>query len=137
MTKITKDYLLADFSGISVPLLRSLSRGVRKKYLRNWRRNQLRPFLLAAQKGRCYVCGMEINSGATVDHITPVARGGTDTPPNYAVAHGHCNGRKGSRMPYACELMYGRFLAAATSKVDREICAAIQAASRLAKKDCD
>ena len=33
--------------------------------------------------------------GFTVDHIIPVARGGTDTPNNLALACFHCNRRKG------------------------------------------
>lgn len=36
--------------------------------------------------------------GFTLDHIIPLARGGTDTPNNLALACFHCNRRKGQRI---------------------------------------
>jgi len=36
--------------------------------------------------------------GFTVDHIIPLARGGTDTPDNLALACFHCNRRKSQKL---------------------------------------
>jgi len=59
-----------------------------------WRR--LRDRILDRDKGVCYLCG---RGGAdTVDHVTSVARGGTDHPANLAAVHDrtapHCHRAK-------------------------------------------
>ena len=48
------------------------------------------------------VCGLckepvETHAGIHIDHIIPVALGGTDDLENLQVAHAHCNLRKGAR----------------------------------------
>jgi hypothetical protein len=35
----------------------------------------------------------------TIDHVLPKALGGDDHPSNLRLAHRHCNGRRGSRLP--------------------------------------
>ncbi|MFZ4814591.1 MAG: HNH endonuclease [Phototrophicaceae bacterium] len=57
----------------------------------------------------CIYCGVKpgeaqrgqlmSKSNFTVDHIVPKSRGGKDTWTNTACACGHCNHRKGSRLP--------------------------------------
>jgi hypothetical protein len=61
---------------------------------------------LAERDGnRCHICTRKINMalsgmakwGATIEHIVPVSRGGTNEPGNLALAHRHCNTARGNR----------------------------------------
>lgn len=65
------------------------------------------------QNGHCYLCDTPIRTAQdlTLDHIWPKAHGGSDLPPNRAVAHWTCNNRKGSREPTTGELLIGELLA--------------------------
>lgn len=55
--------------------------------------------------GRCGICGEPIDDtlpwphkmSATLDHIVPLAKGGTHEPANVQLAHAVCNSRKGDR----------------------------------------
>lgn len=55
-------------------------------------------FLIAP---RCALCGGKFKSldEATIDHIIPKSRGGTNSWRNYQLAHGLCNQKKGSTLP--------------------------------------
>lgn len=54
---------------------------------------------------RCHLCGVKVQRNAvaphpqapTIDHIIPLAAGGTHEPANVATAHFICNSRKGAR----------------------------------------
>ena len=54
----------------------------------------------------CHICGGEIDYQAhyldpmsfTIDHITPINRGGTDTLDNVAAAHRGCNRDKSDKV---------------------------------------
>lgn len=54
---------------------------------------------------RCWLCGDSIDQNlphphpmsASIDHVTPKAKGGTDTEANIRIAHLICNERKGAR----------------------------------------
>jgi 5-methylcytosine-specific restriction endonuclease McrA len=60
----------------------------------------------AAGPAYCYFCGKHIDMNLhyhdkwafTVQHITPVSRGGGDTEDNFAPAHRSCNAREGNRL---------------------------------------
>lgn len=61
-------------------------------------------FQLADRDGaRCHICGKRVDmkmsgmapKGPTVDHLIPVADGGTNDPANLALAHRDCNVRRG------------------------------------------
>lgn len=61
--------------------------------------------LFAAQKGRCWLCGLrmlkkrgQINT-VTVDHIIPLSRGGTHSKRNLKGACYLCNKTRGNIMP--------------------------------------
>jgi 5-methylcytosine-specific restriction endonuclease McrA len=61
-----------------------------------------RPALRAAmyrdQRGYCALCFKPlILADSTIDHIKPIAKGGTDDWWNLQLAHKHCNVGKGSR----------------------------------------
>jgi 5-methylcytosine-specific restriction endonuclease McrA len=57
------------------------------------------------QSRRCYLCGFKMQRGLTRDHVWPKAAGGRDAG-NILLAHARCNGSKGDRLPYPCELIY-------------------------------
>ncbi|ARB11536.1 HNH endonuclease [Pectobacterium phage vB_PatM_CB7] len=46
----------------------------------------------------CYVCGQAITkeSFATLEHIIPVSKGGTDNMDNLALSHQKCNQLRGN-----------------------------------------
>ena len=52
-----------------------------------------------AHEWTCHICGLRATpEAAVVDHITPLAHGGSNDLDNLATAHAHCNGSKGSRL---------------------------------------
>ena len=68
--------------------------------------------LWAAQSGRCALCGTPMlrnrfeapharvwaKQRATIDHVIPRSKGGTDRPDNLQLAHARCNKIKGNRL---------------------------------------
>jgi len=54
----------------------------------------------------CHLCGEEVDEtlprlakmGASLDHVLPLSKGGTDHPENLKLAHFICNVRKGNRI---------------------------------------
>ncbi len=53
--------------------------------------------LLNAQRGRCVYCQADIREGYTVDHITPLSRGGSNWPDNLQLLCRPCNSAKGDK----------------------------------------
>ena len=50
---------------------------------------------------RCVYCGLGLDlERATLDHVHPLARGGTHAPGNLVVACAPCNRRKGDMLPH-------------------------------------
>ena len=49
----------------------------------------------------CGLCGEQITKRkeATIDHIIPLSRGGSDSVHNVQVAHEKCNQEKGNKLP--------------------------------------
>lgn len=54
----------------------------------------------AAQNGRCYWCMEELDKSFHVDHIVPLAKGGSDNEANICCACPRCNLSKGDKMPW-------------------------------------
>jgi 5-methylcytosine-specific restriction endonuclease McrA len=58
----------------------------------------------------CQLCGKPVDpllampnpGAATIDHVVPLACGGTHEPDNVQLAHALCNSRKGARLEAAC-----------------------------------
>jgi len=46
----------------------------------------------------CYLCNSEITENVHIDHIVPLARGGSDTIDNKALTHPFCNMSKGAKL---------------------------------------
>lgn len=53
----------------------------------------------ARQRGRCYYCGKRVRDKYDVDHVIPLALGGSDGPENLVVACVSCNRKKQARHP--------------------------------------
>jgi 5-methylcytosine-specific restriction endonuclease McrA len=53
----------------------------------------------ARQRGRCYWCHERVGDHYHVDHVTPLALGGTNGPENLVIACAPCNRRKHARHP--------------------------------------
>ena len=66
----------------------------RKVNSATWKKLRLR--ILNRDGRECYWCGMD---ASTVDHIIPVAKGGTDDPENLVAACRKCNFSKQDKMP--------------------------------------
>ena len=70
----------------------------RPTYIPTW----LRTAIFMRDKGRCQVChtdltGTMVIPNATLDHIHPLARGGSNDPTNFQLLCEGCNMRKGTR----------------------------------------
>ena len=61
-----------------------------------WREGDIHQ-LLIAQFGLCALCGKPLGPDFHRDHITPLAKGGSNWPSNIQLTHGHCNQMKGAR----------------------------------------
>lgn len=58
---------------------------------------QRRRRLLSRRQGhRCALCQRFLNGDWTLDHVVPVSKGGTSRAENLMLAHGRCNGSRGS-----------------------------------------
>jgi 5-methylcytosine-specific restriction endonuclease McrA len=55
---------------------------------------------LVKQRNCCYWCSRLLTVPYHVDHVIPLARGGTNGPDNLVCACPHCNLSKGDKMPY-------------------------------------
>ncbi|RUU23681.1 hypothetical protein EOD10_04405 [Mesorhizobium sp. M7A.T.Ca.TU.009.01.3.2] len=55
---------------------------------------------LIAQNGRCYWCSEAfVGDNHTIDHLTPLSRGGSNYPSNLVCACRSCNSQKGPKTP--------------------------------------
>ena len=54
--------------------------------------------LYKEQNGNCAYCGVSLGNKYHVDHIVPIARGGSNYPSNLALACADCNLSKGSKL---------------------------------------
>lgn len=61
-----------------------------------------RKLVLARSNSICYLCGKIIYDKLHIDHITPLARGGSETMDNLASTHARCNFSKRDKL--LCEL---------------------------------
>lgn len=55
--------------------------------------------LMALQKGKCACCGKSLKHGHHLDHVIPIALGGTNTDDNVQLLTPACNLSKGSKHP--------------------------------------
>lgn len=55
--------------------------------------------LLKLQRGRCACCGQSLKDGYQMDHVVPLALGGTNTDDNMQLLTPKCNNRKSAKDP--------------------------------------
>jgi len=51
------------------------------------------------QKGKCFYCGKKLDDDYHVDHVVPLALGGSNGPENLVIACAYCNVSKGAKHP--------------------------------------
>lgn len=57
---------------------------------------------------RCHICGRKVSvKDASIDHLVPISRGGSDTADNVSLAHVNCNKRRGAGRTDAQLLLIG------------------------------
>ena len=79
----------------------------RRLRLKSCQKRPLRRSLMAAQEYKCYYCACYVHEPpaghsvsyqhpqmATLDHIVPVSKGGTNQPRNFVVACYECNAKR-------------------------------------------
>ena len=66
--------------------------------------------LLRRQGRKCAYCSKSVRNGYHVDHVVPLARGGTNWITNLAVSCARCNTSKGATDPIAFAQRLGRLL---------------------------
>lgn len=73
----------------------------------------VRDALIAAQEGRCGICGEPFKRTpwgefvvANIDHVLARKLGGFDGPGNMIATHRKCNSIKGHRLPTGCETIW-------------------------------
>lgn len=53
-------------------------------------------------KVMCFVCGKSVSKeDATLEHIKPVSKGGTDEMSNLSISHMQCNSKRGNQFQEA------------------------------------
>ena len=81
------------FDGVDDAVLRQERDKARKLRKTSWWQNKL-------STGKCYYCSNKKTSKElTMDHITPLARGGKSTKGNIVTACKECNTKKRSMLP--------------------------------------
>lgn len=55
--------------------------------------------LIVSQKGKCACCGLPLGDDYHLDHIMPLALGGTNTDDNIQLLRSKCNLQKGTKHP--------------------------------------
>lgn len=87
--------------------------------------NNARGRLWDALDRLCGICGSGIEAldEVTYDHVVPRSKGGGNYG-NLVPAHSRCNGEKGDRLPYGCELIMLDALNTKAGNVVAEIYAA-------------
>ncbi len=92
---------------------RKTRRGKDSRLMEHYRRKNIGPIdlrtiakVISDAKGLCHYCGKVVNQndrrfgdGATIDHVKPISKGGTNDPSNLVLSCRSCNSKKGNRTP--------------------------------------
>lgn len=81
------------FDGVDEAVIRKEKAKARELRKSSWWKNKI-------AQGVCHYCGLEFSPGElTMDHIVPLARGGTSTKGNLATTCKECNNKKKTLLP--------------------------------------
>jgi 5-methylcytosine-specific restriction endonuclease McrA len=69
-----------------------------------------RAWLFQVQGGRCAICGQRLGKSTHIDHIVPLALGGSNARSNLQLTHPDCNLAKRARDPFIHAQSLGRLL---------------------------
>jgi 5-methylcytosine-specific restriction endonuclease McrA len=85
------------FDGVDDSIIRKEKAKARELRKSGWWKNKI-------AQGVCHYCSREISPGElTMDHIVPLARGGTSTKGNLATTCKECNNKKKTMLPIEWE----------------------------------
>lgn len=76
-------------------------RGMLKRTVMKQRRDTVYHMLHKKHSGMvpCFVCGKHVPKPlATLEHVRPLSKGGTDAMSNLSISHGHCNSARGNNV---------------------------------------
>lgn len=74
-------------------------RGIMSSTIRKSRRETVYKMVSKRNAGRvpCFVCKTHVEKpDATLEHVIPRSKGGTDDMSNLAISHGKCNNQRGN-----------------------------------------
>jgi 5-methylcytosine-specific restriction endonuclease McrA len=74
-------------------------RGMLKQTVMQSRRETVYRMLFKKHGGQvpCFVCGRHVKKQhASLEHVVPLSKGGTDEMSNLSISHGPCNNRRGN-----------------------------------------
>lgn len=54
---------------------------------------------MRSQANRCWWCGVGLDKGWHIDHLIPLAKGGSNNPENIVISCPHCNVSRQDRLP--------------------------------------
>jgi 5-methylcytosine-specific restriction endonuclease McrA len=66
-----------------------------------------REYIIARDNSTCHICGKRVTTQLELDHLVPLAKGGSHTADNLRVAHKWCNGSMGAGRRPAQLLLIG------------------------------
>lgn len=79
-------------------------KGILKMRIRQGRRDTVYKMLGKKNDGcvPCFVCGRHVKEKhATLEHVIPRSKGGTDDMDNLSISHNACNARRGNEYNFA------------------------------------
>ncbi len=75
------------------------TKGILRRQVIKQRRDTLYKMLFKKHDGHvhCFVCGKHVKEkSATVEHVLPLSKGGTDDMDNLSISHNFCNMKRGN-----------------------------------------
>jgi 5-methylcytosine-specific restriction endonuclease McrA len=81
-----------------------------RKKARNFRKTTIVNHLLVHQRGRCAICHCDVIENHHLDHIVPLAKGGTNERTNFQLLCPPCNLKKSAADPVEHAQRHGKLL---------------------------
>lgn len=89
---------------IHLKVIKHIQKTLKRKTSNLLQKTQYRK-LYDAQEQTCYLCNEKMSMfDVSIDHVTPLSKGGKDKYYNKLLTHGRCNAEKSNRLPTKNEL---------------------------------